>query len=84
MKLKNRRVNELLNLQKTIAERTRNKLVGREINVLVNTFKNNKYYAKTDAGRIVELAGENINLSNFYKAKVLAVDHKKITAQKID
>ncbi|MDD4211198.1 MAG: tRNA (N6-isopentenyl adenosine(37)-C2)-methylthiotransferase MiaB [Clostridia bacterium] len=82
--IKNRRVNELLNLQKTIAERTRNKLVGREINVLVNTFKNNKYYAKTDAGRIVELAGENINLSNFYKAKVLAVDHKKITAQKID
>ena len=82
--IKNRRVNELLNLQKTIAERTRNKLVGREINVLLNTFKNNKYYAKTDAGRIVELAGENINLSNFYKAKVLAVDHKKITAQKID
>ena len=78
--IKNRRVNELLKLQKDITQKNRGKLIGKKIKVLVDVFKNNKYYAKTDAGRIVELQGKDLKLSNFYKATVLAVEPKKITA----
>jgi tRNA-2-methylthio-N6-dimethylallyladenosine synthase len=79
--IKNRRVNELLNLQKEITQRNRGKLIGKQIKVLVDSFKDNKYYAKTDAGRIVELEDKNLELSSFYKAKVLAVEPKKIMAK---
>lgn len=79
--IKNRRVNELLNLQKQIIEKNKNKLLGQTIRVLVEELKNNKYYAKTDAGKVVELINDNVTLNKFYEVEVIRIDNKKIIAK---
>jgi|AntRauTorcE11897_2_1112592.scaffolds.fasta_scaffold00001_176 tRNA-2-methylthio-N6-dimethylallyladenosine synthase len=81
--VKNKRVNELLNYQKQIIATTRQKLIGKQIKVLVDKFKDNKYYAKTDAGRLVELTNNEFEIKKFYIVKVTDVTNKKITAEKV-
>ena len=79
--VKNRRVNELLNLQKQIVEKTRSKVIGQTLRVLIEKEKDGKYYARTDAGKLVELNEENLKLNAFYEAEIIKVDAKKLTAK---
>ena len=79
--IKNKRVNELLNLQKQILDKNKNKLLGQTVRVLVEELKNNKYYAKTDAGKVVELVDSNVTLNKFYEVEVIRIDNKKIIAK---
>ena len=79
--VKNRRVNELLALQKQIAEKNKLKLLGSEVRVLVEEQKNNKYYAKTDAGKLVELIDDDVIVNEFYNVEIINVDSKKLIAK---
>ena len=78
--IKNKRVNDLLKTQKQVVEKHREKLVGKQLKVLVESFKNNKYYAKTDAGRLVEVTAEDLKLATFYPVIITGASAKKLTA----
>lgn len=77
---KNARVNELLKIQKEVNETTRPHLIGKIFNVLIQDQKGEKFYARTDSGKLVEVQGQRLQVNNFYDVQVVAVDAKKLTA----
>jgi tRNA-2-methylthio-N6-dimethylallyladenosine synthase len=82
--IKNKRVNELLKTQKEVVLKNRNKFVGSTIRVLVDQLKNDGYYAKTDAGKLVHLTNETLHLNTYYEALVTEANAKKLTAKVIN
>ncbi len=75
--IKNRRVNELLAVQKSVSKINRQKIVGKELGVLVEKFIGGKLNTKTDGGRLVIVKGKKDLVGTYIKVKVLKIENKK-------
>ncbi|MGD9900942.1 MAG: tRNA (N6-isopentenyl adenosine(37)-C2)-methylthiotransferase MiaB [Spirochaetales bacterium] len=82
--IKNRRVNELLKLQKEISAETLKKFIGKEYEILIDEQKNNKFYGRIPSGRLVELDENNLKVGTFKTIKILDINSKKITGKTLN
>ena len=79
--VKNRRVNELLNLHKEITKQNRQNIVGKTYNVLVEDILDAIAICKNDAGKTIEVNAEGLKPGQFINVKVISTNHKKTTGQ---
>lgn len=75
--IKNRRVNELLSLQKEITNENRQKIIGKNFNVLVEKLENNLAIARNDAGKTIKIKADNLKIGQFVDVEIVSTNKKE-------
>ena len=78
--IKNKRVNELLNLSKSMIKEQNKLLVGKTLEVLIEEqLPNGDYIGVTDSGKNVVIS-DKVNIATYYKANIKSIVGNKLIA----